>query len=207
MDKEVKYQNTGRIEFNLKEVLYAKKLEDNTQKELEQLNFIDNFHVCNICKLVVHSAKNLRRHMKKHEQTTIKFRCDWCQKLLARRDSLKRHSKNIHFLREEKFHIVKILNSMTPSKDPPKKMTILKKPTFRIIQGKTGQLDLKKKKIHKQPKTEDLKFNIPRPISPLSPTPKTEEHLQTDRTTSPTNSSSTSTICEDEHLMHNSEMN
>jgi hypothetical protein len=54
--------------------------------------------------------------------------------------------------------MVKVLDSTTPPRDPPKKMTVLKKPTFRIVQGKTGQLDLKMKKTYKQPKIEALKL-------------------------------------------------
>jgi hypothetical protein len=70
MDKEAKHKNTRRIKFDLKGTLYAKKLEDQTEKELEQLNVIYDIHVCNTCNQVVNSAKTLRRHMKTNEHTT-----------------------------------------------------------------------------------------------------------------------------------------
>lgn len=86
--------------------------------------------------------------------------------------------------------------------EPPAVKTLLWKPIFNIIQGKTGHIKIwKNHPKPKQLKTEDIVLEVPTPISPLPLTRSGTPNLDiTDNP--PRKCSSTSTICQDEILMY-----
>ena len=213
MDKKTPYKNARRFKPGVETPKFtAKKLDQCSNQELAELHFIEYPFVCEFCCLMFPTKRKYTYHCKStHSNVVQAFICDWCKKLFSRRDSLKRHSRNIHFFEEEKFTSMTVRRNPKHNTEPPKTKTLINKMSFKIIQDKNGQVKLKPKPNHKtdgQPEpltkppmdgTDRFLMTLPPPISPLPPTP-TYSTIQLDSNLSA--SSSTSTICEDEYLMH-----
>jgi hypothetical protein len=189
MDQEIKNKNSKRLKSYVKseEIYYARKI---TEEEWPKPRYTK---LCETCDIVYTDKNRWYQHQKTHAEYITKFICSWCNKHYARRDSLKRHSINVHGFNETKFENIKIDKPRTTPKPTESKYRILKKmPTFRIINNRgTPQLINKKqnkktKNINKTQKInmdiETMNFQIPEPISPLNPS----------------KNNSSETLCEDE---------